>query len=149
MKRLAVLAAGAAALALSACNAGETVADVVGETHHADLTGAAEVPGPGDPDGSGRAEVSTVDASDNLCYEIKDVKNIAAVTGAHIHRGEVGAAGPPVVTLENPSDGHSKACTRVDGGLADEIKNNPERFYVNVHTSEFPDGAIRGQLTRS
>ena len=26
------------------------------------------------------------------------------------------------------------------------IKNNPNNWYVNLHTPDFPDGAIRGQL---
>jgi hypothetical protein len=148
MRNVAMLAAGAAALALSACatGGGESVAEVVAPTFYAELTGSAEAPGPGDPDGSGKVEVSIVDASDNVCYEIKEVRNIGAVTATHIHRGATGVAGPPVVTLENPADGHSKACAKADGALADEIKKNPGEFYVNVHSSEFPNGAIRGQL---
>ena len=146
MRNLALLAAGAAAFVLSGC---ETVAEATAPTHHATLTGAAEVPGPGDPDGTGQAEVSIVDATDNLCFELTGIQNVAGITAAHIHRGASTEAGPPVVTLDTPTDGHSKGCVRVDGTLADEIENNPERFYVNVHSTEFPNGAIRGQLTRT
>lgn len=145
MRNSILMAAGAAAFALGGC---ETVAEATQPTHHATLTGEAEVPGPGDPDGSGVAEFSIVDAADNLCFEISDVTNISAVTAAHIHRGGPTESGPPVVTLQAPTDGHSAGCTTIDGGLADEIENNPERFYVNVHSSEYPNGAIRGQLTR-
>ena len=147
MRNLALLAAGAGALALTACeHTGETAADIVAPTHEAVLTGAAEVPGPGDPDGTGRVEVSVVDATDNVCYEFKEVRNLGAVTAAHIHRGAAGAAGPPVVTMEAPADGHSKGCVKVDGALVDDIHHRKGEFYVNVHTSDFPDGAIRGQL---
>lgn len=149
MKRLAIFAGGAVALALAGCTTsggGEGVAEIVAPTLHAELIGSAEVPGPGDPDGSGKAEVSIVDATDNVCYEIKEVRGLSAVTAAHIHRGATGVAGPPVVMLETPTDGHSKSCARADGSLADEIKKNPGGFYVNIHSSEFPDGAIRGQL---
>jgi hypothetical protein len=31
--------------------------------------------------------------------------------------------------------------------LLRDIKNNPDQYYVNVRTSDFPDGAVRGQLT--
>ena len=141
-KMLAILAAGSAAITLSAC---ETIAEETQPTLNADLRGAAEVPGPGDPDGDGGAEVSIADALDSICYEI-DVVGLDAITAAHIHRGVAGVAGPPVVTLQAPTDGHSEECTGIDGGLADEIRQNPAAFYVNVHTSAYPDGAIRGQL---
>jgi hypothetical protein len=34
----------------------------------------------------------------------------------------------------------------VDPALLDQLAQHPKRFYVNVHTGEFPGGAIRGQL---
>lgn len=30
--------------------------------------------------------------------------------------------------------------------LIEEIGNNPEAFYVNLHNAAFPGGAIRGNL---
>ena len=132
------------ALALTGC---ETVADAVNPSVSASLTGAQEVPGPGDPDGSGTAEITIVDATDNVCYDIH-VRSIGPATAAHIHRGAPGEAGPPVVTLSAPTDGKVDGCVNAPGGLADEIGANPVAFYVNVHNSEFPAGAIRGQLGR-
>ena len=137
------LALAAASLTLTGC---ESVVEQVAKTYHATLTGAEEVPGPGDPDGSGRAEVSISDRLDQVCYEIAGVTGIAPATMAHIHRGAKGVAGPVVVTLEPPTDGHSKACTKASESIADEIKATPSGFYVNVHNAEFPNGAIRGQL---
>jgi hypothetical protein len=129
---------------LSGC---ESVVEQVADTYHATLSGASEVPGPGDPDGGGRFEVSVADRVDQFCYEFKDVTGIGAATAAHIHRGAVGAAGDVVVPLDPPTDGHSKGCKDVSESIADEIKANPSAFYVNVHNAEFPNGAIRGQLT--
>ena len=37
-------------------------------------------------------------------------------------------------------------CVAVDAGTLDAILANPELFYVNVHTAEFPGGAIQGTL---
>lgn len=133
-----------AGLALAGC---ETVADAVKQGMTASLTGAQEVPGPGDTDGSGTAEITIVDATDNVCYDV-NVRNIGPATAAHIHRGGTGVAGPPVVTLEAPTDGGSEGCISAPGALADEIEANPAAFYVNVHNAEFPNGAVRGQLQR-
>jgi hypothetical protein len=134
----------AAGLTLAGC---ETVADAVKQGMTASLTGAQEVPGPGDADGSGTAEITIVDATDNVCFDL-NVRNIAPATAAHIHRGMRGEAGPPVVTLEAPTDGGAEGCISAPGALADEIEANPAAFYVNVHNAEFPNGAVRGQLGR-
>ena len=82
-----------------------------------------------------------------MCY-ILNVGDLDGATVAHIHRGAAGTNGPPVITLETPTDGASGGCTPVEAGLAQEVLANPAGFYVNVHTQEVPTGAIRGQLKR-
>ena len=134
----------AAAVGLSGC---ETVADAVKQGMTASLTGAQEVPGPGDTDGSGTAEITVVSATNSVCWDL-NVRNIAPATAAHIHRGGPGEAGPPVVTLEAPTDGGDEGCVVTPAELAAEIQANPAAFYVNIHNAEFPAGAIRGQLAR-
>ncbi len=134
----------AAGLSLAGC---ATIGDAVGTGLEATLSGAEEVPGPGDPDGGGSAEITIVDRTDNLCYEVT-VRNIAPATAAHIHRGAPGQAGPPVVTLDAPSDGESNACLSVASELVDEIEAHPGNFYINVHNAPYPNGAVRGQLAR-
>ena len=57
--------------------------------------------------------------------------------------------GPPVVTLSPPDDDNdSDDCDVVADAVLDEIVDNPAGFYVNVHTADYPNGAIRGQLMR-
>ncbi len=133
-----------AGLSLAGC---ETIGDTVGEGLAATLSGAEEVPGPGDPDGSGAAEITIVDRTDNLCYELA-VKGIEPATAAHIHRGAPGENGPPVITLDAPADGESNGCLSVASELVDAIEANPSGFYVNVHNAPYPNGAVRGQLGR-
>ena len=112
------------------------------------LTGAAEVPGPGDTDGGGSVKVTLNQGKNQVCFELT-VSNIATATAAHIHEAPTGQAGPPVVTLEPPpAEGSSKNCVSADAELIKRIRQNPENFYVNVHNAEFPNGAVRGQLSK-
>jgi hypothetical protein len=111
------------------------------------LTGAAERPGPGDADGIGTARIFLDQVTGEVCWEIS-VRNITLpATAAHIHRGTVDVAGPVVVPLSPPdASGMSSGCATADLALVKEIANNPTGFYVNVHTTDFPPGAVRGQL---
>jgi hypothetical protein len=138
-----ILAAGG--LALGGCETVNRVAnDVVGDNFAAALSGANEVP-PGDLDGVGTATISTNDATNQVCTKL-EVRNLGNVTAAHIHRGAAGVNGPPVINLDQPDDNDSNDCDTVADDLLDEIRRNPAGFYVNVHTSDFPNGAIRGQI---
>ena len=113
------------------------------------LSGAAEVPGPADPDGSGTATIRLRREQHEVCFDLT-VSNIGPATAAHIHEGAKGVAGPVVVPLDPaPTGGSSSGCiSDVDTALIQNIAQNPEQYYVNVHNEEFPDGAIRGQLGR-
>jgi len=74
------------------------------------LTGEKEVPGPGDPNGRGKAEVKVYKAK--VCYEL-EVKRIKPATAVQIHRGGSGVAGPVVVELKAPTDGSSEGCKAI------------------------------------
>jgi hypothetical protein len=151
MRRIALLAviAAVAVVALVAFGASAGSAARV-----ATLSGAEEVPGPGDPDGSGRAKVKLNADTGMVCFNIR-WENIGAPTMAHIHTGAKGVAGDPVVTLFAGTaplpDTISKVggcVSGVDAALIQDIKKNSKSYYVNVHTEEFPGGAIRGQLKK-
>ena len=136
------LAAGLAAAALAA--AFGAPAPAAASEFRAALTGANAIP-PGDPDGAGTAKVVVSDVLNEICVEL-EVSGLAPATGAHIHRGAEGETGPPVVTLDAPDNGDEDDCDAIGDALADEIQANPTGFYINVHTAEHPEGAIRGQL---
>ena len=114
-------------------------------TLETNLTGAQEVPGPGDPDGTGHAVINVYRAS--VCYGL-EVTNIEPATAAHIHLGFRDEAGPVVVALNPPTDGSSGGCVDIPRALSRGLREHPARYYVNVHNEEFPAGAIRGQLHR-
>ena len=142
---LALLALISGVVARPAMAAKVDGADQGGRPIEVAMTGAQEAPGPGDPDGSGTAFFTLNQGQRLICYELV-VAEIATPTAAHIHRAPAGSPGPVVVPLNAPASGFSSGCAEVDPGLIKEIRQFPERFYVNVHNAPFPGGAVRGQL---
>jgi hypothetical protein len=141
--RASTICAGAALLLLSGCATGpdNQRANIV-----VTMTGIQEVPGPGDPDGSGTVEIRVEPGSGQVCWNLY-ARGIEPATAAHIHRGAAGIAGPPVLTLTTPdAAGRSQGCATVAQGLARELSLRAHDFYVNVHSAPHPTGAIRGQL---
>jgi len=113
----------------------------------ATLTGAAEVPGPGDTDGGGTVQVTLNPDKGEVCYEMT-VTKIDEATAAHIHEGAAGKDGPVKVGLDTPKGGSAKGCKTADAAAVKEIMANPANYYVNVHNGAFPKGAVRGQLAK-
>jgi hypothetical protein len=145
MRRVTLLAALILAIVLIAAVpvvASDSEADARA-TLEASLTGEKEVPGPGDPNGWGEAEVKVYKA--RVCYEL-EVKRIKPATDAHIHQGGPNVAGDIVVTLKPPTNGSSEGCTAISNELSKKLRDNPSHYYVNVHNRPYPNGAIRGQL---
>jgi hypothetical protein len=145
MKKSHMLALIAVGVVLAA---GSLVAFSEGRPLTANLDGASEAPGPGDPDGTGLATVHVNPGKGEVGFTIAVENILLPASAAHIHRGAAGVPGPVVVTLA-PPDGTGTAtgtATGVDRELALEIIRNPSEFYVNVHNTDFPGGAVRGQL---
>jgi hypothetical protein len=109
------------------------------------LSGANEVPGPGDPDGTGTFTGKIKPGRGLLCYTLT-VSDIAPATAAHVHVGTADVAGPVVIGLTAPTAGSSSACLTADRELLKAIAGDPEAYYVNVHNADYPAGAVRGQL---
>jgi hypothetical protein len=121
------------------------------------LTGAAEQPGPGDPDASGSAQLRLNPGQGTVCYTltVTGVEDPAAdppvtLTGAHIHEITMpNGTGPVRVPLAVPTGGSVTGCVaNVSRALIRDILVNPEDYYVNVHSTAFPAGAVRGDLSR-
>jgi hypothetical protein len=74
------------------------------------------------------------------------------MTAGHIHKGDTETAGPVKVTLFEDQQGlegtgNYEGCVKkLKAKLLKKIAKAPEKFYVNLHTLDYPDGAIRGQL---
>lgn len=104
----------------------------------------------GDADGAGTALITINLGQSELCWHTT-VSNIALpATASHIHHAAADIRGPIVVPLSAPGiTGEATGCrSGVDPALLQDILEHPDQYYVNVHTTEFPSGAIRSQLER-
>lgn len=104
----------------------------------------------GDPDGTGTALITINVGLAEVCWHTA-VSNIALpATASHIHHAAEGIRGAIVIALTAPDEtGEAVGCrSDVDPALLRDILQHPEEYYVNVHTTEFPSGAIRSQLDR-
>jgi hypothetical protein len=102
----------------------------------------------GDADGTGEALLTINAGKGEVCWVIT-VSNISLpATASHIHEAAPGVRGPIVVSLSAPdADGKATGCTSsVSRDLLQRILQTPGAFYANVHTSDYPAGAVRGQL---
>ena len=137
-----------------------------GEPHHygTHLTGNNEVP-VRDTRGQGQATFKLNDDGTELSYKL-NVANIENVTQAHIHLGAVGFNGgivawlypsaPPSMLIPGRTQGTLGegviTAANLTGTLAGQtLEALLDRIqaggaYVNVHTSQFPGGEIRGQI---
>lgn len=134
-----------AVLAVAGCNEG----DDEGGDFSLTLSGAAEVCD-GDTcggDGSGSASISINSDQNEVCYEIS-LDGVDGTSAAHIHAAPAGEAGEVVVDLEYEGDdeGGENCVDGIDESVLEEISEEPERHYLNVHSEQYPDGAARAQL---
>ncbi|MDP8937200.1 MAG: CHRD domain-containing protein [Actinomycetota bacterium] len=111
----------------------------------ANLSGATGTSAAGDPDGRGAAFVDARPGRDELCLTLV-VSGTAPLTSAHLHAGDVGVSGPVVAAFGESAAGPSGQCVAVSHQVIKEIRKDPAKYYVDVHTAEFPDEALRGQL---
>jgi CHRD domain len=125
---------------------------VSGGPERAFLAGDQEVqvagkPLVGDPDGRAIAFIRPGARSVSYSFAWVGVRP----TLGHIHEGAFGANGPVVVPLfmtPVPSSifALSGTAPNVDPELIAKIRDRPTDFYANLHTAQFPGGAVRGQL---
>ncbi|MGW6060845.1 CHRD domain-containing protein [Streptomyces sp. NPDC055189] len=168
-RRRALLAAGVAVAAAGGVAVGAPSAAAHGGSHGsgsssgsssgsgsifaASMNGANEVPVAGGPavgDKDGRALEFVKVKGDKVSVSVK-WRGTGKPTGLHIHQGIKGTNGGIKIEftkLLDKSKGNSVTGTvRVaDAALLAQLKANPGSFYANLHTAEFPGGAVRGQL---
>jgi len=102
----------------------------------------------GDVDGTGQALITVNIGQREICWETSASNITLPAAASHIHKADPGIRGPIVVPLSPPGAGGtaSGCASGLDPALVKDILTNPAAYYVNVHTSDFPAGAVRGQL---
>lgn len=112
----------------------------------ASLEGRNEVPA-GAPFGQALELVGI--RGDTVSYSLS-WRGIGTPTAADIHVGVRGAQGPVVVRLfstpQRTGRFASGTVTVTDPSVLAALRSDPSGFYTEVHTREFPGGAMRAQL---
>jgi hypothetical protein len=125
------------------------------------LNGKNEVPSHADVTATGISGFIVNSGNSKVWYQI-EAEGLNGVTQAHIHSGKVGENGPVVATLfkgnKDTVNGAlvqgSITADKLEGPLKGKsISDLIDLFddasaYVNVHTETFPDGEIRGQISK-
>jgi len=124
------------------------------------LSGSQETPPNGSP-GTGSTTFTYVTASNSLLYTVSFAGLTAPATASHVHIGTPGIAGPIIFPLANTPaatsgmySGTLTAAKLINGAstgistFADALNAiQSGNTYINIHSSLYPGGEIRGQLT--
>ncbi len=150
----------AALQAIGSPSAAPTATPMPNATFATNLTGSEEVP-PVVTSASGNATFNLSNDGTTLQFRVT-VANITNATASHIHLAPVGVSGPIVVDLfTGPTKNGSFDGVLAEGNITQANLTGPlagQPFsalidnmtngsaYINVHTTQNPDGEIRGQI---
>lgn len=131
-----------------------------GETFSAGLSGKDEVPATPSI-ATGSAKFQTDENGTRVSYWL-NITGLSEITGAHIHNGTAGQNGDVVVTLSGPASANAQnQVISLNGNITKDKLQGPlankelselvslmsdGTVYVNIHTGEFQNGAVRGQI---
>ena len=136
------------ALSLSACGGTSAPPSAVSSRpttlYTLSMTGAAETP-KGASHGRGVAIIAFHGAS-TVCFRFSHLHGFRDGTVAHIHSGTIGHSGPVLVALSSGPKLHHRGCLAISPRVSREIWKQPSAYYVNLHSLQYPDGAVRAQL---
>lgn len=135
---------------------------------------AEDVVDGGEPGATGQFDLRLDADSDTICFDIEldgvtPPYESPANTATHIHESPEGVVGPPRVAFPDPQDngdgtlsnsgcisgpfmtgiGPDEGGDHGDGFTVADLEDDPSEYYVDTHTTEYLDGAVRGQLPTS
>ncbi|KAJ4373274.1 hypothetical protein N0V83_003568 [Neocucurbitaria cava] len=135
-----------------------------------EVISTAGAPTPGQPGAKGIFKYGINIAENTICYNIT-LSGVTggyqspAVTATHIHEAVKGKAGPPRLAFPNPTGpderrtsygclkgpffvgtNNTQGADNAAGFHVKQIVANPSGFFTDTHTTQFTQGAVRGQL---
>jgi hypothetical protein len=110
-----------------------------------------EEPAGGDPDGEGSADLNLSEQGKQACFSITWKGLKGEVTALHLHAAGQGSEGPHWIDFFNDqhfpgADGKASGCVPSTQDKIHAVIANPAGYYLNLHSTAFQPGAIRGQL---
>ena len=108
------------------------------------LTGKAEIPH-GAANGTGYAIIA-IHSGSIVCWRFAHLHGFSNATVTQIHAGLRGRSGKILVPLSTGPMLHHRGCVKVGAAAITAITRAPSDYYVNVHSQQYPSGAVRGQL---
>lgn len=113
----------------------------------ASLTGQAETP-PNPSKATGKATVSFDTDTKKLSWKITYHGLTGKATAAHFHGpAAIGVKAPPVVPIQGKLASPIKGTATLTDQQAADLEAG--KWYFNVHSAQYPDGEIRGQVTEA
>jgi hypothetical protein len=128
-------------------------------TYAAELRGSKETP-PNSSTAFGSALVTFDPVNNTIAWEVNDSGIGANATASHIHRGAAGSAGPVIINFATGPTQLTNGRTSGSGPIAGQQSSSflasdltalatastANGYYVNLHSTAFGAGEIRGQL---
>ena len=121
------------------------------------MSGSQENP-PNSSPATGTTAVRLNHGQGSVCYDMSVSNLTTAPSMAHIHKAPAGTNGSIVIHLFGTGGAPAPTTTSftitnfcqtgISQALIKDIVQNPDQYYVNVHTQTFPGGEIRGQLRK-
>ncbi|WAT18002.1 CHRD domain-containing protein [Aurantiacibacter sp. MUD11] len=81
-----------------------------------------------------------------ICYYL-EINGLPDADGAAIHRGRSSGTGAEMIVLPLPDPPDDEVCIDADANLLQRMNQARDDYYVMVRTPDYPDGAIRAQLS--
>ena len=114
------------------------------------LTGKQIVnPSGGDPAGSATVILKVNRQKARICWTL-NYKKLTGIRGMFLHKGGPGQIARPIVTFftgSQPNGAHGCA-KNLKKRIVKRLKRKGGNHYLDITTSKYPNGAVRGQLSR-
>jgi len=106
-----------------------------------------EVPnGEGDDKASANFNGEVNLTRNTICYYL-DMDGLGKANAVHIHEKDQAGSDTPTLALQVPGPGGNEVCVNGDNAVLSAIAKKPDDYYMDIHTPDHADGAVRGKLT--